>query len=414
MTTKVNIAFESVNSAQAGFMRSSAPGVLFSGAFGAGKTLALCAKGLKYSLDCPGNFGLLCRKTRNSMTHTTLKTFWDKVCPKELVVDVNKTEGIVHLTNGSSIIFLGLDDPLKLGSLELGWVGIDEAVETTEDDWQMLEGRLRLPGVAHQIFAATNPGRPSHYLYKMFFTSRNPKYEVYQASALDNPTLPADYRERLAAFTGIYYQRNVLGLWVGLEGLVYSNFNEAVCVIPRFEIPSKWLIYSGHDFGGANPAAMFYAQDPATGYLYAWHEYLPGGGRSIYAHVQEFKQITEGRVVIKRNGGSHQEDEIRQGYTAQGWPIAEPMLSNNVAAGIQRVFDFHAYNKIFVFDDLTEYLREKLSYSYKRDAGLLTDIIEDKHRFHLMDSERSIISDFAPETVSGSTRTEIHRFDERR
>ena len=391
-------------------MRSTAPGVLFSGAFGAGKTLALCAKGLKYSLDYPGNFGLLCRKTRNSMTHTTLKTFWDKVCPRELVADVNKTEGIVYLKNGSSIIFLGLDDPLKLGSLELGWVGIDEAVETVEDDWQMLEGRLRLPGVPHQIFAASNPGRPSHYLYKLFFASHNPKYVVYQASALDNPILPADYRERLETFTGIYYQRNVLGLWTGLEGLVYSNFDEAQCVLPRFEVPTNWLTYSGHDFGGANPAAMFYAQDPATGYLYAWHEYLPGG-RSIYDHVQEFKRITEGRTVIKRNGGSHQEGEIRQGYSAQGWPIAEPRLSNNVAAGIQRVFDLHAHNRVFVFNDLTEYLREKLSYSYKRDEGILTDIIESKHRFHLMDAERYILGDFAPETATGSTWTEIHRFD---
>ena len=410
----VNISFRPLHKAQAGFMESMAPGVMFSGAFGAGKTLTLCAKGLKLSTDHPGNFGYICRKTRRSLTHTTLRTWWEKVCPRELVESYNKTEGRLRLTNGSGIIFGGLDDPLKLGSLELGWVAIDEAIETTEDDWNMLEGRLRLPGVPHQIFATTNPGRPAHYLHRLFFKGAGQGYQVFQAGSLENPTLPPDYVARLGTFSGTYYERNVLGRWVGLEGLVYSNFDEAVCVIPRFEMPATWLIYSGHDFGGANPAAMFYGQDPATGYFYAWHEYLPGPGRSIYQHVQEFKRITEGRTVIKRAGGSHQEDEIRQGYTAQGWPISEPVLSNNVAAGIERVRALHAFNKVFVFDDLTEYLREKLSYSYKREEGILTDIIENRHRYHLMDSERGILSDFAPETaLAGSNITPVHRFDER-
>lgn len=409
----VNLAFSPINEAQRGFMETGAPRSMFSGAFGAGKTLALCTKALKLSLDYPGNFGLLCRKTRSSMTHTTMKTWWDKVCPGELVVDYNKTEGLVKFHNGSGIIFGGLDDPLKLGSLELGWVGIDEAIETTEDDWRMLEGRLRLPGVLHQIFAATNPGPPAHYLHKLFFEARAEGRaegsEVYQAGTLENPELPEDYKDRLKSYTGVYYDRYVLGRWTGLEGLVYSSFNEKVCRIKRFEIPKEWLIYTGHDFGGANPAAMFYAQDPATGYFYAWHEYLPGGGRSIYEHVQQFKEITTGRNVIKRAGGSHQEDEIRQGYTAQGWPMSEPLMAHSVAAGIARVFGLHSLNKLFIFDDLTDYLREKLSYAYKKQDGVLTDVIEDKSKFHLMDAERYVISDFAPESVMGSQVVKVQR-----
>jgi len=211
----------------------------------------------------------------------------------------------VTLTNGSAIIFGGLDDPLKMGSLELGWAAIDEAIETTEDDWQMLEGRLRLPNVPHQIIGATNPGRPAHYLHEMFFRGGRPGYEVYQASALDNPTLPKDYIERLESFTGVYYERNVLGRWVGMDGLVYSSFNEEVCVIPRFDIPKNWLIYTGHDFGSANPAAMFYAQDPDTGLFYAWREYLPGGGRE--RSLKRPREVLEARYwSVRSTGGSDQ------------------------------------------------------------------------------------------------------------
>lgn len=400
-TATVNLIFNPINRQQDGFLRSKATRLLFSGAFGAGKTVVLCAKGLQLSLDYPKNFGLICRKVRATLAQTTLKTFFDRVCPQELLADYNKSEGLVTFQNGSQILFGGLDDPLKLGSLELGWAGMDEAIETVEDDWKMLEGRLRLADVPHQIFAGTNPGPPSHYLYRMFFTEH--RGEVYQAGSLENPELPEDYKIRLGEFTGGYYDRYVLGKWAGMEGLVYSVFDEKTCVIPRFEIPKNWLIYSGHDFGDANPAALFYAENPGTGELFAFAEYLPGADKGIYDHVQDFKQITQGHNVIKRVGGNHAEGQIRQGYTAQGWPINEPKYSQDVKYQRKKVIALHRLNKVFVFNDLVNYIREKQSMAYKKDGSTLTDEIDNEKRFHLLAAERYILSDFTPETVKIET-----------
>ncbi len=394
---QVELIFNPVNTQQAGFMASKSPRLLFSGAFGAGKTLALCAKALQLCQDYPGNFGFICRKVRATLAQTTLKTFTDLVCPKELIESYNKGEYLITLTNGSQILFGGLDDPLKLGSLNLGFAGIDEAIETTEDDWKMLEGRLRLRNVPHQIFAATNPGPPSHYLYLMFFKDK--KGEVYQAGSLDNTELPADYRQRLGEFEGSYRKRYVEGLWVGMEGLVYSTFNEAICHIPRFDIPKSWLVYSGHDFGDANPAALFFAENPGTGDLFAFAEYLPGRDNGIYSQVQDFKRITDGYNVIKRVGGNHGEGQIRQGYTAQGWPISEPKYSLDVKYQRKKVTGLHKLNKVFIFNDLTNYYREKMSMSFKKDGSTLTDTIENESRYHLLACERYILSDFTPETV---------------
>ena len=408
MEPKVELIFEPVNKQQDGFMSSLASRLLFSGAFGAGKTVVLCAKALKLSQDYPGNFGLICRKVRATLGQTTLKTFLELVCPKELITDYNKSEGLVTLHNGSQILFGGLDDPLKLGSLNLGWVAVDEAIETEEDDWKMLEGRLRLRDVPHQIFAATNPGPPAHYLYRMFFTEK--RGEVYQAGSLDNPELPKDYKERLGEYEGVYYERYVLGKWTGMEGLVYSAFDEKTCVIKRFDIPKNWLVYVGHDFGDANPAALFYAENPGTGELFAFAEYLPGGDKGIYDHVQDFKEIVclpseygkeqpETYNVIKRVGGNHSEGQIRQAYTAQGWVINEPKHSLDVKIQRKKVQGLHRLNKVFMFNDMPNYLREKLSMAFKKDGSTLTDNIDNESRFHLLACERYILSDFTPETV---------------
>ena len=57
------------------------------------------------------------------------------------------------------------------------------------------------------------------------------------------------------------------------------------------------------------------------------------------------------------------------------------------------MYGAHARSEIFVFDDLSGYLEEKLTYSRKVDErGEPTEEIEDKSSFHHMDAERYVVS----------------------
>jgi len=191
-------------------------------------------------------------------------------------------------------------------------------------------------------------------------------------------------------------------------GPLFDCFNEADDVIDRFEIPKNWLIYSGHDFGDAHTAALFYAQDPATGNLFAFAEYLPEPSKGIYDHVQDFKQITAGYNVLQRVGGNHAEGQIRQGYTSQGWPISEPKHSQDVKLQRKLVQGMHRLNKVFIFNDLVNCYRELLSMAFKKDGSTLTDLIDNEPRFHLLACARYILSNFTPETVeTGQSRQSI-------
>ncbi len=193
-------------------------------------------------------------------------------------------------------------------------------------------------------------------------------------------------------------------------GVIYHMFDESVCVIDRFPIPKNWLVYVGHDFGPDNPAALFYAQDPATGQFYLFAEYLPGSGVAVNQRVEAFNKIImlpgeEGKDnpkrynVLKRVGGSHTEEENRQAYNAHGWVISEPKI-NHVEPQIDKVIGMHQLNKIMVFRDMEHYLDEKRTFSRELDVeNRPTEKIKDGARFHLMSCERYLISDFTPETV---------------
>lgn len=260
--------------------------------------------------------------------------------------------------------------------------------------------RQRVSMMRGQILIATTPYNLGWLLTEVWDKRNDPGFCVRTWRSIDRPGYPlASYEEERRRLPPWRFAMLYDGRFERPAGLIYQAFDERACLINRAPIPKSWEIYVGHDFGASNPAALFYALNPATGQFRLFQEYLPGPGRSIHQHVQEFEKITAGYNVVRRVGGSHQEDEIRQGYSAHGWHILEPKNSK-VEYQILKVQGMHQLNKIEVFNDLRNYLDEKRTFSRKLDSrGLPTEDIEDEQRFHLMAAERYILSDFTPETV---------------
>ena len=242
----------------------------------------------------------------------------------------------------------------------------------------------------------------------------DPDIDVVQGDSIDNPAFPKEEYERARATMprwkfNLFYR----GMFEKPAGLIYDAFDEGVCKIKRFALPGAWPRYVGHDFGPNNTAAVWYAQDPGTGYLYAYREYL-AGGLSAFDHAQKFIAMSVGETVVRRTGGANHEDGWRESFSAAGWPIVKPRM-REVEAGIKRVYGWHQQNRLFVFDDLQVYLDEKLSYSRKLDDNYQPTMeIDNKSRYHLMDAERYMLSDFAPEMLqSGQSVKAVQNWSER-
>lgn len=215
------------NHQQRVFFESRAPEILYSGAFGAGKSRILCEKALSLALRYDGAKIAICRKVAASLAATTELTFvHDVLRPSGVSFRQNRTERWFEFGNGSRIWFFGLDPdpstgvPSKIGSFDADFIFVDEAVECTEGDWMMLLGRLRHDAAGwQQIGAATNPADPSHWL-KARFDSGNRVY--LHASTFDNALTPDSYKRRMAEMTGIYASRYAEGQWIAVEGALFS------------------------------------------------------------------------------------------------------------------------------------------------------------------------------------------------
>lgn len=219
---------------------------MYSGAVSAGKSYAGCCKAILLGIIYPGNRGLICRKEARSLYVSTLHTLLE-LLPKDMIISYNQMKGeIIHKSldplRPSKILLSGLDKradetyPMKIGSTEYCWIFVDEGTELDKGDWNMLITRLRyrIPHLSdesnakiiRQMFTATNPDSPYHFLYKFFFESKEANRETILTTPYDNPTLTKDYIASLeASLSGIMRDRLLFGKWVAAEGIIYANFD---------------------------------------------------------------------------------------------------------------------------------------------------------------------------------------------
>ena len=291
---------------------------------------------------------------------------------------------------------------------------LDEWQLMNEDTWEIVGAPMLLDNNGNAVFIYTPPSLRSagiskahdpRHAAKMFKSATEDKTGRWLAihfTSHDNPHISKDaLQELIQDMSKQSYRQEILAEddEVQLSWLVYRAFNEKTNKIDDFEIPKNWLVYVGHDFGGANPAALFVAQDPATGNFYEFKEYLPGAGHSTAQHVEVFKELTTGYSVIWRSGGSHQEDEIRQGYTSHDWPIMEPKI-NSVKAQVDKVVGAMELSKVFVFKSLYNRMNEIMNCLWAPDPeGRPTDKIKDEDKYHLSACARYLYCNFTPDTV---------------
>lgn len=267
------------------------PEILISGPAGTGKSRACLEKLYICAANYPRMRALMARKTRESLTQSTMVTLENHVLPDKARVHFHTTDQEYRFPNGSIIALGGLDKPSKLMSTEFDIIYVPEATELTQNDWESLSTRLRNGVMPYQqLIGDCNPDSDLHWLYER---CNHGATRMIESRHEDNPTVNDAYLAKLDALTGVRKKRLRFGLWVAAEGQVYEEYDPALHLVDRFDIPAEWPRYWSVDFGFVNPFVwQAYAQD-GDGRLWRYREiYMTG--RLVEDHARDILRATEG------------------------------------------------------------------------------------------------------------------------
>lgn len=271
-------------------------------------------------------------------------------------------------------------------SSEWNYIWLEEATDFTYEDFQLIRSRLRAPtndGKKNQMFLTFNPIDESHWIKTELLAKHDDVMEI-QSTYKDNPFLDKDaieFYEKSIEYDMNFYRIYVLGEWGKLEDLIYAANSWDTCK----EFPKDFGndIY-GLDFGYNAPCALTHAVYKERE---IWEEELLY--QTGLTNAQLIKKLEELIPDNKRHrpiyADSAEPDRIKEirlaGFNCR------PALKN-VKDGI----DFVKRVKIHITEESISILKEKKSYSWKKDNK--RNLIIDEpipYNDHCMDSERYML-----------------------
>jgi len=312
---------------------------------------------------------------------------------------------------------------------------LEEFQLMNEDTWTDVGAPMLMLSDGVAIFIFTPPSlksegvskakdpRHASKLFKKALEDKTGRWETFHATSHDNPALNEKALEEIMGdmSSGDTYRREILAEDDEIEAswLVYGKFDNSLCQVKRFTIPEDWPVFTGHDFGTANPAALFVAQvrlplppnvPPYLRYgdYVAFSEYCPGAGFSAQQHIDKFRDTLgrkdDGtpRLKLSRAVGGNvtTEEETRQLYRRLGWYIEAPPISR-VNLQIDRGIAIIEQNQFYVFEDLHQFLDQIASCMWviEPETRRTTNKIKDEARYHMLACFRYLATILAPRLV---------------
>lgn len=302
---------------------------------------------------------------------------------------------ITYKPTGQKILFVGLDDPLKITSLSvprgvLCWAWIEEAYEiTSEDAFNRLDESIRgrLPdGLFSQVTLTFNPWSGRHWLKKRFFDEPSPNVLAMTTDYRCNEFLsPSD----LALFEEMKknpkrYRVAGLGDWGVVEGLIYDNWEEQAFDMDALRKQDDITAAFGLDFGfTTDPAALWCGLvDKGKRLIYVFDELYEKGltNQELYKAI-EARGYAKEQITADSAEPKSIEELRRAGLTRVRKSRKGP---DSIRHGIQQIQNF----QIIVHPRCVNTLRELSLYAWAKDKfDEYTGKPEDDNN-HLMDAMR--------------------------
>jgi PBSX family phage terminase large subunit len=244
---------------------------IWDGAVRSGKTVASLVAWLNFVRHAPPGNLLMAGKTTDTIKRNVIDVLTEWLGPRRCRYLVGSRE--LWLLGRRVYIASANDESseAKLRGLTLLGAYGDELTTWPESYYRQLLARLSEPRA--RLFGTTNPDSPNHWL-KTGFLDRADVLDLarFHFTLRDNPHLPPEFITSLEAeYTGLWFKRFVLGLWILAEGAIYEAWDTDFHVVPEIPPIQRWWV--GIDYGTVNPFVALLMGLGFDGRVYVVSEY---------------------------------------------------------------------------------------------------------------------------------------------
>ena len=382
------------------------------GAVRSGKTLAMGLGFFLWAHSCfdGQKFGV-CGKTIESLRRNVLSEILPRLEELGAVWSEKRSENLVtvrFLGRENRFYIFGGRDESSAGLIQgvtFAGVLLDEAALMPRSFVEQACARCSVAG--SRLWFNCNPAGPGHWLYKSWVLEAEARNCLRLHFTMeDNPGLTEAIRRRYERlYSGVFYQRYVLGRWVQAEGRVYDFFAREMVGKPP-ESCDKW--YISCDYGTVNPMSMG-LWGRKDGVWYRVKEFYFDSRREQRQMTDEeyasaLENLAAGReiaaVIVDPSAASFLEVLRRR-----GWRVRK--ASNDVLAGIRLTADLLKSGKLVICEGCADCLREMEEYVWDlRDGN--QDRVRKEHD-HAMDDMRYFAATVLGEKQAGFAACSVVR-----
>lgn len=265
------------------------------GSVRSGKTVAMIPKWVEYVRYGPAGLLLMTGVSKDTIYDNVLLDLFDTVGKENYTYNKQSGELILY---GRRIKVLGAKDEGSekyLRGKTIAGAYCDELSLMPEKFFKQLLNRMSVKGA--KLYGTTNPDAPFHYLYEEYITDEakidSGMVAVWHFTLEDNANLDSEYLEFIKkAYTGMWYKRMILGLWVNADGVIYDMWHDDMLfeekdLKPYFKDNTRR--YISIDYGTTNPMVFLDIYDDGEG-VWVMKEYY-------YDSKKEQRQKTDAEYL---------------------------------------------------------------------------------------------------------------------
>ena len=363
-------------------------GIIADGSIRAGKTISMAVSFILWAMSCfdHQNFAM-CGKTVGAFR----RNVWNWLKPVILVrgykVEESRTQNAIVINNGKHTnyfyIFGGRDESSQdlIQGMTLAGLYCDEVALMPESFVNQATGRCSVAGA--KMWFNCNPESPMHWFLKNWIEKKEEKKLLHLHFTMDdNPSLSEEIRERYrSTYTGVFYERFILGLWVMAQGAIYKDawsddlYFDKTKLEAIYQAKTMYRRYISIDYGTVNPMAFLDVFDDGdTLWItreYYWNSREAGKyekdnsqyGDDLMAFIQEI-DYPPAAVIIDPSVAGFKVEMRNRGLRAKD-TVETVNADNSVLEGIRAVNRMLTRKKIRIYKEGCPMLvKEMTSYAW--------------------------------------------------